>query len=174
MSAPTPEDRAALQREIQAAIAAGRDLDPEMDQHLADSVLDRYAKEKAARERALGIRTQQEAVQPRHPNPNLELAVRAMGSLILTGAIVGLIVASFLHVFTFPFPFWILFFFIWPLWRGRRWSSRRRSYAYSGGYQAPQQIPDEDAQRRQREAQRQAKIDRLESEIKQLKRDDFV
>ena len=52
MNIEDPEERAALQQEIQSAIAAGREVGPDMDKHLADSVLDRYAKERAARERA--------------------------------------------------------------------------------------------------------------------------
>ncbi|MBA3825927.1 MAG: hypothetical protein H0X24_18755 [Ktedonobacterales bacterium] len=170
MSTPTPEDRAALQREIQAAIAAGRDLDPEMDQHLADSALERYTKEKAARERAVGVRPQQAVVAPHQPNPNLELIVRTLGTAVIIGGII------FAIVFTHgaAFGFWWLIFVLGPVWgwRGRHHGSRR--YSYTNGYQAPQQIPDEDARRREREAQRQAKIDRLEAEIKQLKRDDYV
>jgi hypothetical protein len=174
MSAPNPEDRAALQREIQAAIAAGRALDPEMDQHIADSAVDRYTKDKAARERTVGLQAQQAAAMPRQPNPNVELVVRSLFSLVILGGIIFAIAHTGGAVL---WQFWWLIFIIGPLlggWRGRRWSSRRRSYAYGGGYQAPQQIPDEDAERRQREAKRQAKIDRLESELKQLKRDDYV
>jgi ABC-type multidrug transport system fused ATPase/permease subunit len=37
-----PIDHEALRTEIQAAIAAGRELDPSMDKHLADSVVERY------------------------------------------------------------------------------------------------------------------------------------
>src|SRR5690348_7714391 len=48
-----PADDEALRQEIQAAIKAGRELDPEMDGHLADSVLDRYRQEQAARNKAL-------------------------------------------------------------------------------------------------------------------------
>src|SRR5579859_7149692 len=47
-------DDEALRQEIQAAIKAGRELDPEMDSHLADSVLDRYRQEQSARNKALG------------------------------------------------------------------------------------------------------------------------
>lgn len=172
MSTPTPEDRAALQREIQAAIAAGRDLDPEMDQHLADSALDRYTREKTARERAVGARAPQpEVVRHNQPNPNLELVMRTLGSAVIIGGII------FAIAFTngAALGFWWLIFLIGPMWgwRGHHGGSRRRMYAYGGGYQS-QQIPDADAQRREREAQRQAKIDQLEAEIKQLKRDHYV
>ncbi len=171
MSNPNPEDNAALQREIQAAIAAGRELDPEMDQHLAASATERYTKEKAAREHALGIQQAQAAALPRQPNPNLELVVRSLGTAVIIGAIIAAIVFA-PH---FIFGFWWLIFFIWPMWgyRGRRWS--RRNY-YAGTYQPgqPPVLPDEDAQRRQREADRQRKIAQLEAEIKSLKKDDYV
>ena len=39
-------DRDALRTEIQTAIAAGRELEPSMDGHLADSVIDRYLSSK--------------------------------------------------------------------------------------------------------------------------------
>src|SRR5215469_8918712 len=42
-------EREALRREILAAIAAGRELAPELDSHLADAALDRYAQEAAGR-----------------------------------------------------------------------------------------------------------------------------
>jgi hypothetical protein len=165
MSNPNTEDNEALQREIQAAIAAGRDLDPEMDQHLAASALERYNKEKAARERALGVKRAQEAATPHQPNPNLELVVRSLGTMVIIAGIVAAIVFA-PH---FIFAFWWLIFFIWPVWgwRGRRWHHRRY---YASAYQPP----DEETLRRQREADRQRKIAQLEDEIQRLKKDDFV
>jgi hypothetical protein len=169
MSNPNPEDSAALQREIQAAIAAGRDLDPEMDQHLATSAMERYTKEKAVRERALGIKQAQAATLPRQPNPNLELVVRSLG----TAVIIAGIIAAFIFAPHLVFGFWWLIFFIWPMWgyRSRRWS--RRSY-YAGMHQPQLPQLEEDAQRRQREADRQRKIAQLESEIQSLKKDDYI
>ena len=49
MSKQYPQDDETLRNEIQAAIKAGREVDPDMDEHLADSVLERYRQEQAAR-----------------------------------------------------------------------------------------------------------------------------
>ena len=53
MSKQYPQDDETLRNEIQAAIKAGREVDPDMDEHLADSVLERYRQEQAARSKAL-------------------------------------------------------------------------------------------------------------------------
>jgi hypothetical protein len=170
MSAPqSSEDREALQREIQAAIAAGRDLDPDMDQHLATSALERYTKEKEARDRALGVRQQQAVAMPRQPNPNLELIVRSLGAAVIIGGIIFAIAFSHGAVL----GFWWLIFFLGPMlgWSGRRWGSRR-AYYYSGAQHHDE--PDEEEKQRQRAAKRQAKITALESELKRLRSDDYV
>jgi len=171
MSTQSPEDREALRREIQAAIAAGRELDPEMDQHLADSALERYTKEQDVRDRARGIQKAKEAQMPRQPNPNLELVVRSLGTMVIIAGIV----AAFIFAPHFIWGFWWLIFFIWPMWgyRSRRWS--RRGYYYQSA-QGQVQPPDDEEERRQREAKRQRKIDQLESEIQRLKDDksDYV
>jgi hypothetical protein len=52
-----------LRDEIQAAIAAGREVGPEMDRHLADSVLDHYRTELAARKQL------EQALVPSPPKP---------------------------------------------------------------------------------------------------------
>ena len=49
MQAKDLYEREALHREILAAIAAGRELSPDMDSHLADAALDRYAQEATGR-----------------------------------------------------------------------------------------------------------------------------
>jgi hypothetical protein len=47
MSTPNPSiDRETLRMEIQSAIAAGRELEPSLDEHLANSVIDRYLSSK--------------------------------------------------------------------------------------------------------------------------------
>jgi hypothetical protein len=53
-------EREALHREILAAIAAGRELSPDLDSHLADAALDRYVQEAAGR----GYRPWQAVRQP--------------------------------------------------------------------------------------------------------------
>src|SRR5262249_38279778 len=71
-----PAEDDALRNEIQAAIAAGRELGPDMDRHLADSVLDRYRKEQAARQTAL-------APQPAPRVPARPHDMEALGRTIL-------------------------------------------------------------------------------------------
>lgn len=169
MSTQSPEDREALRREIQAAIAAGRELDPEMDGHLADAALERYTKEQEVRERARGIQKAREAQMPRQPNPNLELVMRSFGTLVIIGGIV----AAFIFAPHFIWGVWWLIFFIWPMWgyRSRRWSRR---YYYQSAQGA---VPvDDEEERQRREAKRQRKIAELESEIQRLKDDhsDYV
>ena len=177
MSTPTPEDREALQREIQAAIAAGRDLDPEMDQHLADSAVDRYHQEKAARDRALSRHNQQTKVAPRPPNSNVELVVQSVVQgimrIVVLGGLIALIVASIAFKFVVPVPVWVGFVFLFLMMRGgRRWSGRRR-YSYDNGPSSVSHIED-DFHRQEREARRKEKIAHLESKLTQLKRDDYV
>jgi hypothetical protein len=171
MSTQSPEDREALRREIQAAIAAGRELDPEMDGHLADSALERYTKEQDVRDRARGIQKAKEAQMPRQPNPNLELVVRSLGTAVIIGGIIAAVVLTHGEVL----GFFGLLFFLGPVWgwRGRRWS--RRGYYYQSA-QGAVQPPDDEEERRQREAKRQRKIEQLESEIQRLKDDksDYV
>jgi hypothetical protein len=170
MSTQSPEDREALRREIQAVIAAGRELDPEMDQHLADSALERYTKEQDVRDKVRGVQKAQAAQLPRQPNPNLELVVRTLSSAVVIAGIIAVVVLTGGKIL----DFWFLLFFLGPIWgwRGRRWS--RRGYYYQSAQGAVQ--PDAEEERRQREAKRQRKIEQLESEIQRLKDDksDYV
>ncbi|SRR5579883_3501116 len=167
MSTLSPEEQEALKREIQAAIAAGREVDPSMDEHLAASAADRIAEERKARERMRGVQQAQAAALSHQPNPNLELVVRALGTAVVIGAIV---VAAIFQPH-FIWGFWWLIFFIWPMWgwRSRRWS--RRSY-YARAYPAQPEM-DENELRRREEA-RQSKIAQLEAEIKRLKHEDYI
>jgi hypothetical protein len=169
MSTQSPEEREALQREIQAAIAAGREVDPTMDEHLAASAAARIAEEQKVRDRIRGVQQARQAAQPGQPNPNLELVVRSLGTVVIIAAVITAIIFQ-PHLI---FSFWWLIFLIGPVWgwRGRRWSSRRNYYARA--YPAQPEL-DEDDLRRQRDDERQRKIAKLEAEIKQLKHDDYV
>ena len=82
------EDSEALRQEIQAAIAAGRELNPDMDKHLADSVLDRYRQDQAARQRALA-RSASRSQSPGQPSPAAEVAQVIASNLtpVITGVV---------------------------------------------------------------------------------------
>lgn len=167
MSTQDPAEREALRQEIQAAIAAGRDLDPTMDPHLADSALERVEQERAARNRALNIKQAAPApAMPGHPNPNLEYVMRTL----ITVAIVGGIVLAVVTKTFWGFPWWILFF-IGPA-LGGWWGRGRRRYTYSAqGYQQhhDDDSTTEDLRRQEREIRRRLKIQRMQAELDRLK-----
>jgi hypothetical protein len=121
MAARDPQDDDVLRMEIQAAIAAGREVGPEMDTHLADSVLERYRQEQAARQAAIQAMRPAAAVrQPRLLAPKPQQSAETVGRTIL--AIAGLAVVVGL-LFWQPHFWWILFFLpgLFGFWgRGRR------------------------------------------------------
>lgn len=136
-------ERQALRTEIQAAIAAGRDLGPEMDTHLADAALDRYRSERAARQRTLAAQQRQSDAQQRQSAAQRQAALAmlarsgvAIAAIAAVAAVV--IVALLAHPFGpgagdhfwFPFPF----FFLLPLLFAGRWRRARGRYGYSRGY----------------------------------------
>ncbi len=161
MAEMNDEEREALQREIQAAIAAGREVGPDMDVHLAASAAERYTKERAVRARVSGQQRRAEALAPREPNPNLALVVRSMSTLVLIGGIAAL----FIIFGKVIFDFWWLIFIFWPLWGWGRGSRRHHRYAYRYGRgvtptaEMPPSLDDE----------RQSKIRRMEDEVEALK-----
>ena len=117
----TPRDSAddeALRREIQAAIKAGRELDPELDSHLADSVLDRYRQEQTARNKALG-RPQTPAAPQRAATPGmLTRSGIGLGNFIVpTVAVIAVVVVLAVNWHLF----WLLFCLPWLVggWFGR-------------------------------------------------------
>jgi hypothetical protein len=101
MSTTDPQDDEALRAEIQAAIAAGRELGPDMDRHIADSTLERYRKERAAREKAVATPAPQQAVAPH--GDGAALVARTFTSLAGLAAIVAIVVLQ-------PHFFWVIFF----------------------------------------------------------------
>ena len=123
MSTQEIPDLSELRDEIQSAIAAGRELGPEMDRHLADSVLERYRKEHSAEPKAVA------KVKPSHQD--LEASDRSLdvGSVIITVA--GMI--AFLVLLIVQPGLWWLIFLVpavfgmcgWDF-RSRRRSRRRR------------------------------------------------
>src|SRR5215469_8465846 len=98
------EDTEALRQEIQAAIAAGRELDPGMDKHLADSVLERYRSDQAARQRALASSASRSQSLDR-PSPSGEVAQIAGATI---AGIVG-VVAFIVILLTHPEFWWLIF-----------------------------------------------------------------
>lgn len=130
---PTPQDDEALRREIQAAIASGRELGPEMDQHLVDSVLERYRQEQAARERALA-RLRPQAPQRREFGGEMAqvIASNASTAIVAVAAIAGFVA---LLIFA-PDYWWVVFLLPWLLgalgWN--RWSHRQRPPQPQGPY----------------------------------------
>jgi hypothetical protein len=157
MSAPDPADQVLLREQIQTAIAAGRELGPDMDPHLADSVLDRYTKERAARAKVTGMTAPSLAPLSR-PADAIESFFRGMISLILLGALLTAI------VFTGG-KFWWLAFFIGPM-IGSAWGWHGRSHRHSG-YHAYGQNPNLEVQ--ERDTRRRLKIERMQAEINRLK-----
>ena len=126
------EDTEALRREIQAAIAAGREVGPEMDQHLADSVLERYRQEQAARERALA-RMRPQPPQRREFGGELGQAIASNVSTAVV-AIAGIAAFVLLLIFARDY-WWVIFLLPWLLgalgWN--RWSHRQRPNRYIEG-----------------------------------------
>jgi hypothetical protein len=117
----TPEDTESLRQEIQAAIAAGRELDPAMDQHLADSVLERYRQERAARQRAaLSTTTRNQHVH--HPSGGSEIAQIIASHLSATvTSVIG--IAAFVAILIWRPDFWWVIFLL----PGLLWGWNRRS-----------------------------------------------
>jgi hypothetical protein len=121
------EDTEALRQEIQAAIAAGRELNPDMDKHLADSVLDRYHQDQAARQRALA-RSASRGQSPGQPSPAAEVAQVIASNLtpVITG-VVG--VAALIAILLLQPHLWWLIFLVPGIFFG--WSRRARGEYYS-------------------------------------------
>src|SRR5690242_16020364 len=94
MSTQDPEEIESLRAEIQAAIAAGRELGPDMDKHLADSALERYQRERTARQKAVGRPAQQAPAPPRAGMPGAPaLGGESMARAIVTVAGIGAFLA---------------------------------------------------------------------------------
>ncbi len=145
MTNSQPVDREALRREIQAAIAAGRELDPAMDTHLADSALDRYEQEHKTPARA--------PIVDRSGSSNGEIFARVITTIAGAGIFITILV---LHP-----EYWWVIFFLGPMlggWWGR--GGRRWHHADDADYASRQQL---------RETRRRLKIQALESEIQRLK-----
>jgi|GEM_PF-2487286 len=164
MSNLTPADRERLKAEIQTAIAAGREVDGTMDQHLADSVLDRYSQDSAVLSR--NTPTAAVVAQP-HENHTGELIVRAITTLGVLG-VAALIITQNPYMWWVIFPLFGIFGGAW-----RRSGYRGRHYAYQSAAQ-PKPQPhvdddDEDFKRQYRDAKRRLKLQALENEINRLK-----
>lgn len=140
-------DDEALRREIQAAIKAGRELDPEMDTHLADSVLDRYRQEQTARNKALGRPQTPAAPQVARAPGMLARSGMGAGEIIMRTVLGVAVIAAFSAMLFFHFWafFWLIF--LLPGLLGGRWGR--------GHHHGP------------RDSRRYMRIERMRSELGQ-------
>jgi hypothetical protein len=122
MSKQYPQDDETLRNEIQAAIKAGREVSPEMDEHLADSVLERYRQEQAARNKALA--PQQPAMPPAPATNN---GAETLARVVLTVAGMALFLGIILWN---PHMWWLVFVLpgLFGFWGRRHWGG----YDYRG------------------------------------------
>jgi hypothetical protein len=115
MSNQGSQDDETLRNEIQAAIKAGREVGPDMDEHLADSVLERYREEQAARQKAL-------APQPPAPPPAppYQHSAETLARLVLTLAGMALFLGIVLWN---PHMWWLVFIVpgLFGFWRWNHW-----------------------------------------------------
>ena len=152
MSTQNPSEMDALRQEIQAAIAAGRELGADMDQHLADSAIERYQRERAAREKTL--QKQPDPASP--PAPHQYSSAEWMARTTVTLAAI----AAFIVIMIWARDFWWVIFFMPAIagWWGRdHWSGRNA-------------LRDEraDTRRQLRETHRRLRIQRMRDEIRRL------
>lgn len=112
-----PADIDALRDEIQAAIAAGREVGPDMDRHLADSVLERYRAERTARQMAVGLPPP--APTPPAPRVGPDLA-RVVISVAALAAVVAILILR-------PELWWLIFVLpaVAGWWGWDHWGDRR-------------------------------------------------
>jgi hypothetical protein len=113
-------DEEALRAEIQAAIAAGRDLSPDMDHYLADSVIERYRKAQ---------RTQRKAVAPQHGAASAILPFDGSEVGRILPPLAGL--AAFVAILVFrPELWWVIFFLpmLGGWWGWGHWAHRAPSH----------------------------------------------
>ncbi|HUY79893.1 MAG TPA: hypothetical protein VMV29_24185 [Ktedonobacterales bacterium] len=137
----TPDDHEALRKEIQAAIAAGREVGPEMDQHLVDSVLEHYRQEQASRERALARIHPQPAQPPQRREFGGEVAqaIASNASMAIV-AVAG--IAAFVALLIFaPDYWWVIFFLPWLL-GALGWNRWGRQHSGGKRLRGPVQGPD--------------------------------
>jgi hypothetical protein len=113
MSTQDSSQDEALRNEIQAAIAAGRELGPDMDRHLAESVLERYRKEQVARQQALV------------PKPATKLPARPANPSETSRIVMAVAaIAAFVAIIVLKPDFWWVIFFLPAIagaWGWDRW-----------------------------------------------------
>jgi hypothetical protein len=158
MSTQNPSEMEALRQEIQAAIAAGREVGPDMDQHLADSAIKRYQDEKAARDKALQPRPAPAApaVTGQPGSPSNEVAARMMVTIAAIAAFVAIMIWR-------PDFWWVIFFMpaIAGWWGWGRWSGHDQHMASRNEY---------------RNLRRQVKVERMRRQLDAYQRppDEYV
>jgi hypothetical protein len=117
MSNPDSTNLDGLREEIQAAIAAGREVGPDMDRHLADSVLDRYRTELAARKQT------EQALVPSKPKP-IERRIDGANLSETVLAVAGL--AAIVAIVIWQPNYWWLIFFLPGILGAWGWNRRSR------------------------------------------------
>lgn len=150
-----PEDREALRQEIQAAIAAGREVDPAMDAHLADSVLDRYASEKTARDAAQRKQQPVPVVPPQSPQ-------QFRSPVWLIGSVMSL--ASIVAIFMFVPNMWWLIFIVPPIVGSMFGWSRQHDSNY---------LQRRELQHQYRMAKTQMKVQYMQNRIKRMQQEEI-
>jgi hypothetical protein len=119
MSKQYPQDDETLRNEIQAAIKAGREVGPDMDEHLADSVLERYRQEQTARNKALAPQRPVTPPAPSGMNSGMNNG-EAIARVVITVAGIAAFVAIILWN---PHMWWLVFVLpgLFGLWGRRTW-----------------------------------------------------
>lgn len=158
MSTPQPDDQALLREQIQTAIAAGRELGPDMDPHLADSVISRYQKERDARNKALSRMQPAATLAVSQRSGSVADAIdsffRGIASLGVIGGITAAIVLS-------GGSNWWLIFIMMPA-MGIIWGTRDEHHSHASERQSLK-LQARNTRRRLEIERMQAEIDRLRS-----------
>jgi hypothetical protein len=137
-----PIDYESLRTEIEAAIAAGRELDPSMDKHLASSIVERFSSSQPK------ISVSQIQVLPHHYVAIDRLVLRPASLLISAGVIILLIASNLWWMFWLLIPLLAMLAAVF----GRSNSGRRKT------------IYREPSMRQQyKEAQMRYKLEKLEA-----------
>jgi hypothetical protein len=145
-------DQEALRAEIMCAIAAGRELGPEMDEHIAASAIEKYL---AAHPKAPPVVV---PAEPRVTADGVMLRLVAVG--LGGGTLAALVVAHVWFMFWLVIPIMAMLLITFRSGRGRR-------MRYQGDPDAEQREWDE--RRRYREARHRYEIEKLEAKRAFLK-----
>lgn len=138
-------DRETLRTEIQTAIKAGRDLDPSMDGHLADSVLDSYLASQPRGPQMVEVRDDRLSADG--------IILRGVSLLLSVGVIIALIASQVWWMYWLIIPIMGMLMAIFGRGNRRRWEQQVHGVR--------QQQRDE--RRHYKESQLRYKIEKLEA-----------